>query len=282
MTHSDIFKLIQKQAQLDVRQALQEDIGSGDISAKILPEKQTSKASLITRQDMILCGVMWFDAAFKNLDPNITIDWQFAEGDLVKAKSVLCTIKGSTRAILSAERVALNFLQTLSATASKTYEYVNLIKNYPANILDTRKTIPGLRLAQKYAVRVGGGHNHRLGLFDAFLIKENHIKAAGGIKQAILAARALKKNAKIEVEVENLSELNQALAAGVDQVLLDNFSLADIKQAVIMADGKTKLEVSGNVSLKNLKSYARTGVDYISIGALTKNIQAIDLSLRID
>lgn len=273
---------LDKQIELDVSQALQEDLGEGDVSAQIIDKSQTSTAKLVTREDIILCGTSWFERAFNQLNQNININWQFADGDKVLAEQVICTIQGNTRAILSAERVAMNFLQTLSATASETHKYVSKIERYQTQILDTRKTIPGLRLAQKYAVKIGGGINHRMGLYDAFLLKENHIGAAGGVSQAILAARKLKINKKIQVEVETLKELEQALAVKPDQILLDNFSLTEIKQAVVAAKDKVVLEVSGNVDITNVESYAKAGVDYISIGALTKNIQAVDLSLRID
>jgi len=278
---STIDTLLQKQIQHDVVMALEEDIGSGDISAQIIAKEHSSTAHLITCQDMILCGSLWFEGAFKKLAPDIVVKWQFNDGDMVRANTTLCSIEGNSRAILSAERTALNFLQTLSATATITSRYVAKIKNYKAKILDTRKTIPGFRLAQKYAVSIGGGQNHRLGLFDAFLLKENHIKASGDIKSAVSAARDLKPNSKIEIEVENLFELKQALTTEVEQILLDNFSFKDIKSAVALVSGKTKLEASGNVSLKNIEDYAKTGVDYISVGALTKNIMAVDLSLRL-
>jgi nicotinate-nucleotide pyrophosphorylase (carboxylating) len=265
----------------DIAAYLAEDMGSGDITASIIPKTTQASASVLTREPMVLCGRAWFDAVFQQLNQDIAIEWFCHEGDDVSADTLLCQLYGPARAILSGERTALNLLQTLSATATTARRYANAVIGTDCKILDTRKTLPGLRLAQKYAVKCGGCINHRIGLFDAVLIKENHIMAAGSIGLAISKAREL-TDLLVEIEVESLSEFEQALAARPDRIMLDNFSMADLKQAVNMNQSKVELEASGNISLETLRAIAETGVDYISIGALTKNIQAIDLSMRID
>ena len=265
----------------DVRRALAEDLGTGDVTAALLPAAGSSAATVITREDAVLCGTAWFDAVFAQLDPNVRISWLAQDGDAIQAGQELCRLYGPTRALLSGERCALNFLQTLSATATATRRCVAAIAGTGAQILDTRKTIPGLRVAQKFAVRCGGGRNHRMGLYDAILIKENHIAAAGSIERAVNAAQQLQPGLSIEVEVENLEQLQQAIAARADIILLDNFSLDDLPAAVTLNAGRAKLEASGGVSLDNVRDIAATGVDFISVGALTKHIQAIDLSLRV-
>jgi len=263
-----------------VQHALTEDIGSGDLTASLVPEIETN-ATIISREKAIICGIDWVNACFTQLDKNIQIDWLVEEGQPITPNQLLCEIKGDARALLSAERCALNFLQTLSAVATHTQQYVELVKGTKAQILDTRKTLPGLRLAQKYAVTVGGGFNQRIALYDGILIKENHIAAAGSIAAALQQAFALNTEASIQIEVESLTELNEALAAGATSILLDDFSLADMRTAVAISNGKALLEASGNVNLDTVRQIAETGVDRISIGALTKNIQAIDLSMRI-
>ncbi len=263
-----------------VQHALAEDIGTGDLTASLVPEMQT-QATIISREQAVICGTDWVNACFKQMDANIQIKWHVEEGAHVDANQLLCEIKGNARALLCAERCALNFLQTLSAVATHTQQYVQLVKDTKAQILDTRKTLPGLRLAQKYAVTVGGGFNQRIALYDGILIKENHIAAAGSIAAALQQAFALNAKASIQIEVENLTELGEALAAGATSILLDDFSLADMRTAVTLTNGKALLEASGNVNLSTVRQIAETGVDRISIGALTKNIQAIDLSMRI-
>ncbi len=259
---------------------LEEDLGSGDITAVIISEHQRATAELLTRESMVLCGSEWFDAVFKELDENVTIEWFVNEGDFVDANTKLCTLSGLARALLTAERTAMNLLQTLSATATVARQYADAVKGTACKVLDTRKTIPGLRAAQKYAVKCGGCFNHRIGLFDGVLIKENHIIAAGSIADAVKMARN-QSNMPIEVEVENLVELQQALAAKPNRIMLDNFSLEDLRKAVEITAGNVELEASGNITLSTIRTVAETGVDFISIGALTKNVQAIDLSLRI-
>ncbi len=262
-----------------VRAALDEDIGSGDITASLIPEDQTASATVICRQQAVLCGQPWFDAVFAELDSRISVCWQAQDGDSIKNNQTLCSVTGPARSILSGERTALNFLQTLSATATLARRYADTVADLPVRILDTRKTIPGMRQAQKYAIRTGGCDNHRSGLYDGILIKENHIAATGSISNAVSAARNSHANVMIEVEVENEDQLQQALAAGADRLLLDNFDTGALTAAVQRVAGRTELEASGNISLENLRDTARTGVDFISIGALTKNIQAIDLSM---
>lgn len=264
----------------NVSAALDEDLGSGDITANLIPQGTTLKVRLICREQAILCGSQWFEHTFRRLDPRVTIDWSASDGDLIQAEQTVCELSGDARALLSAERTALNFLQTLSATASTAYHYQNLINSTGCKILDTRKTIPGLRLAQKYAVTCGGGMNHRIGLFDAYLLKENHLAASGSITLAVEKARQLSPDSLLIVEVENLDQLQQALDANVDRALLDNFTLDLLKQAVALNDGRIGLEASGNINEHTLVDIAATGIDYISVGALTKNIRAIDFSLR--
>lgn len=266
---------------IEINAFLEEDIGSGDITALLIPESKQATAQVITREAMVVCGQTWFEAVFKKLNPEMTIDWQVAEGEEVKANALLCELSGAARALLTGERTALNLLQTLSATATVSRQYANAVKGTGCKVLDTRKTIPGLRLAQKYAVACGGCVNHRLGLYDAVLIKENHIIAAGSIAKAVKLARS-QTTLPVEIEVESLDELKQALAAKPNRIMLDNFSLADLKTAVVLNEGQAKLEASGDITLTNIRAVAETGVDFISIGALTKHIKAIDLSMRIN
>jgi len=267
----------------DVARALAEDLGNGDVTAALLPAGAIAMARVITREDAVICGRAWFEACFHALDPACVIDWQLRDGEPATAGRTLCAIRGNARAVLSAERCALNFLQSLSATATTTAQHVAAVRGTRAIILDTRKTIPGLRLAQKYAVRCGGGQNHRIGLFDAILIKENHIAAAGSLTAAVRSARAQNPTLFLEVEVEDFAELEEALATGaVDRIMLDEFSLDDMRSAVALVAGRVALEASGGVDLAGLRAVAETGVDYISIGALTKHVRAIDLSLRIE
>jgi len=267
---------------LSVAAALAEDIGSGDLTAGLIPANAVARATVISREAAVLCGAPWFDACFHQLDPQAGIKWLEREGETLSPGQTLCEIEGHARALLSAERPALNFLQTLSATASATRRYVEAIKGSGAVIMDTRKTLPGLRLAQKYAVKVGGGANQRVGLFDGILIKENHILAAGGIAAVLAQAqRAAPPGVSIQIEVESLDELEQALAAGAKLILLDNFSLVDMKQAVIATARRAQLEASGGITLENVRAIAETGVNRISIGSLTKDIKAVDLSMRI-
>ncbi len=262
-----------------VRAALNEDIGSGDITAILIPKEQTASATVICREQAVLCGQPWFDAVFAELDSHISVCWQAQDGDNIKNNQTLCTVTGPARSILTGERTALNFLQTLSATATLARRYAETVADLPVRILYTRKTIPGMRQAQKYATRTGGCDNHRSGLYDAILIKENHIAATGSINNAVSAARNNNANVMIEVEVENADQLQQALAAGADRLLLDNFDMEALTAAVQRVAGRAEVEASGNITLENLRDTARTGVDFISIGALTKNIQAIDLSM---
>lgn len=265
----------------NIRTALVEDIGSGDWTAQLLPEASQVKARVVVREEAVLCGAPWFEGAMTQVDPQLAIQWHFAEGDLMPANADVCSITGPARSLMTAERSALNFLQLLSGVATATRDYVKLIEGTKAVILDTRKTLPGLRLAQKYAVRVGGGKNQRLALYDGILIKENHIAAAGGIKAAMDAARALNAGISIQVEVENLDELSQALDAGATSVLLDNFSTDLMRDAVAIAAGRALLEASGGVNRHSVRAIAETGVDRISIGALTKDLKAADYSLRV-
>ena len=267
----------------NVRAALEEDVGTGDLTAMLIAEHSRAKASVITREAAVLCGTLWFEECFLTLDPDCRITWHLKEGDTAEPNQILCEIHGDARALLSAERPALNFLQTLSAVATVTRRYVDAAAGTKAKIMDTRKTLPGLRMAQKHAVQVGGGHNQRTGLYDGVLIKENHIAAAGGIGEVMeLAFQITPPGVSIQIEVETLAELDQALNAGAQLVLLDNFSLADMRLAVDHAAGRAELEASGGITLENVRLVAETGVDRISIGALTKDIQAIDLSMRID
>jgi len=265
----------------DVARALAEDFGSGDATADLLPATAMASATVITRENAVLCGTAWFDACFRARDANIVIEWQARDGDRVAANSTLCSLRGNARALVGAERSALNFLQTLSATATVAAQFADAVRGTRTRILDTRKTLPGLRYAQKYAVRCGGATNHRIGLFDAILIKENHIAAAGSLAAAVAAARAAHPSLLLEVEVENFDELEQALAAKVDRIMLDEFSPEDMRRAVAHVAGRVSIEVSGSVTLERVRSIAETGVDFISVGSLTKHVRAIDLSMRI-
>ena len=260
--------------------ALAEDVGSGDLTAALIPESAQAEATVISREHAVLCGAAWFDAVFQQLDPRISRAWQAADGDRIVPDQVLCTLRGPARPLLTGERTALNFLQLLSGVASLAQRFADAVAGSGATILDTRKTLPGLRLAQKYAVRCGGCQNHRIGLFDAVLIKENHIMAAGSISQAIAAARRLHPGVTVEIEVENLAELHEALVARPDIVMLDNFDIASMVEAVKIVDHQLKLEASGNVNFDTVRQIAATGVDYISIGGLTKDVRAVDLSMR--
>ncbi|MGP5565708.1 carboxylating nicotinate-nucleotide diphosphorylase [Vreelandella alkaliphila] len=260
---------------------LAEDIGPGDITAQLIPENQWATASIITREPAVLCGVAWVDEIFRRLDNRVTLRWQAADGDSLQADQCFLELEGPARSLLTGERAALNMLQTLSATATSTRHYIDLIEGTNVRLLDTRKTLPGMRLAQKYAVTCGGGHNHRIGLWDAFLIKENHITACGGIQAAVEQARKLASDLPVEVEVETFEELDQALAAKADIIMLDNFALEDLHVAVEINGGRATLEASGNVGAATLKAIADTGVDCISSGALTKDLKSIDLSMRI-
>ncbi|MFZ2207395.1 MAG: carboxylating nicotinate-nucleotide diphosphorylase [Porticoccaceae bacterium] len=265
-----------------VTQALAEDIGDGDLTAQLIPAGTAARARIITREDAVLCGIPWAEAVFARLDPAIDIRWLAAEGEDIRADQTLCELEGDARALLTGERSALNFLQTLSGTATAARRYRDLAAGTGVTVLDTRKTIPGLRLAQKYAVRVGGCRNHRLGLHDAFLIKENHIAACGGIAEAVASAHRIAPGKPVEVEVENLDECRQALAAGAERIMLDNFTPADIAAAVTLRGaGTTEYEVSGNIDEQSLHRYAAAGVDFISTGALTKHLKAVDLSFRL-
>ncbi|MEF3193758.1 MAG: carboxylating nicotinate-nucleotide diphosphorylase [Halothiobacillaceae bacterium] len=268
--------------QQDVARALEEDVGSGDLSAMLVPETVHAKARVITREHMYLAGAAWFDEVFRQIDPRVEVHWAATDGDHLAPGGLLCTLSGPAPSILSGERVALNFVQTLSATATRTHQFVRAVHGTRARILDTRKTLPGLRQAQKYAVTCGGGWNHRMGLYDAILIKENHIAAAGGITPAVVHARHRFPGVPIEVEVETKEQLEEALMAGVPRILLDNFDLDRLQEAVALTSGRAELEASGGVTLENVRAIAETGVDFISIGSLTKDIQAIDLSMRFD
>lgn len=267
--------------QEEVAGFLEEDIGQGDLTAALIPESVQASANVITREPMVLCGQSWFDAVFRAIDYSIQIIWLIPEGQSVESGDKLCSVTGSTRALLTAERTALNLLQTLSATATVASHYAKAVSGTDCKILDTRKTIPGLRQAQKYAVRCGGCENQRMGLFDAILIKENHILVSGSIENALKLAQQQGGGCLIEVEVETLQQLEEALNHGCKRVLLDNFSLSMMSEAVNINHERAKLEVSGNVDLQNVRDIAETGVDYISVGALTKHIRAIDLSMRI-
>lgn len=264
-----------------VRRALAEDIGSGDITALLIPAQNHAEASVITREHAVVCGTAWVDEVFAQLDPTVKTEWRVRDGDDVQPGQMLLTLSGPARSLLTGERTALNFLQTLSGTATVARQFATLVAGTDIQILDTRKTIPGLRLAQKYAVTVGGCHNHRIGLYDAFLIKENHIAACGGIAAAVGKAQEIAPGKPVEVEVENLEEFQQALQAGADIIMLDNFDEGQIRDAIAINRGTAKLEVSGNLEADNLSSKAIEGIDYLSSGSLTKHCRAIDLSMRI-
>ena len=269
-------------AREDVRRALQEDVGAGDLTAALVPAQRRARARILAREEAVICGAPWAEAALRALDPGVQLAWQVAEGQRCAPGQVVLEIEGSARALLSAERTALNFLQLLSAVATKTRTYVDVVAGTRARIVDTRKTLPGLRLAQKYAVRVGGGTNHRIGLHDAVLIKENHIAAAGGVTAVLQAAQAVAAQAAfIEIEVETLEQLAEALAAGASMVLLDNMPLPMLREAVRINAGRAILEISGGVTLDGLRALAETGVDRISIGTLTNDVKAIDFSMRL-
>lgn len=265
-----------------VRRALAEDIGSGDLTASAIPESATITASVICREAAVLCGCHWFDAVFAEIDSRVQVHWQARDGDRVDAGQVLCTLAGPARAILTGERTALNFLQMLSGTATLAARYADSVADLPIKILDTRKTIPGLRMAQKYAVRTGGCHNHRSGLYDAILVKENHIRSAGSIRDAVSLVRQDNPDMPVEVEVENRAQLEEALQAGAERVLLDNFSQEALREAARVNDGRAELEASGGITLDNLRATALTGVDYISVGEITKSLYPIDLTMLVD
>ncbi|SDL40216.1 nicotinate-nucleotide pyrophosphorylase [carboxylating] [Modicisalibacter muralis] len=272
---------LERDRQANVTAALVEDLGSGDITAQLVPWQSRAQAHITAKQNAVVCGSAWVEAVFERLDPGVSLDWQVSDGDRVVPGQVLCQLTGPARALLSGERSALNFLQTLSATATRSRRYADMVKHTAVKLLDTRKTLPGLRLAQKYAVTCGGCHNHRIGLYDAFLIKENHIAACGSIVPAVDAARRIAPGKPVEVEVENFGELQQALKARADMILLDNFGIDALYTAVRIADGRARLEASGGVTHAGLPRIAETGVDYISIGTLTKDLEAVDLSMRL-
>ena len=263
-----------------VHTALREDIGDGDITAELIPADDVSLANVICREACVFCGMDWFEEVFRQIDDQVYIEWQVGDGDNVAAGEAICSLSGPSRSLLTGERTALNFIQTLSATATRASSYARAVEGTNAVVLDTRKTIPGLRAAQKYAVTCGGCQNHRMGLYDAILIKENHILAAGDIQSAVEEARFHSPGYPVEIEVETIAQLEQAIAAGVDRVLLDNFTTDQIRQAVELSNGKIPLEASGGITLDNIRAYAETGVDFISTGSLTKDIIAIDLSMR--
>ena len=264
-----------------VARALAEDIGSGDVTATLIPQQASARATVMSREPAVLCGRPWFDAVFQQLDQQVQIAWRAGDGDKIETYQILCELRGPARSLLSGERTALNFLQTLSGTATQTRVYVDAVMGTRAIILDTRKTLPGLRAAQKYAVTCGGGHNHRMGLHDAVLIKENHITVAGSVTAALAQARAkAAANLPVEIEVENIAQLREALSAGATRILLDNFDLDMLRTAVRETNGRAQLEASGGVTLDSIRAIAQTGVDFISIGSLTKHVRAIDLSMR--
>ena len=266
----------------DIRRALAEDVGTGDLTAALLPEGKVVRARLLTRQDAVLCGAEWFNRTLQTLDPEAEVFWHHADGDDVVAGTSLCEMEADSRALLTAERTAINFVQLLSAVATRTRAFVKLVEGTHAKILDTRKTLPGLRLAQKYAVRVGGGVNHRIGLYDGILLKENHIAAAGGVRAAMKAAlHAATPGTMVQVEVETIAQLREALEAGAKLVLLDNFTLPRLREAVEIAGDRAELEASGGVEFSTVREIAETGVHRISVGSLTKDVKAVDLSLRI-
>jgi nicotinate-nucleotide pyrophosphorylase (carboxylating) len=260
--------------------ALREDIGDGDITAELIPADAVSLANVISREDCVFCGMDWFEEVFRQIDDQVFIEWQVQDGDTVNAGDTICSLSGPSRSLLTGERTALNFVQTLSATATRAASYAQAVAGTDAVVLDTRKTIPGLRAAQKYAVTCGGCQNHRMGLYDAILIKENHILAAGDIQTAVDQARFHSPGYPVEIEVEDIAQLEQAIAAGVDRILLDNFTPDRIREAVKLSNGRVPLEASGGITLENIRQFAETGVDYISTGSLTKDVVAIDLSMR--
>ena len=264
----------------DAARALAEDVGAGDLTAALIPAGQRMAANVISREAGVLCGTDWFEAIFHGIDPAIRITWRVRDGDALTRDLVLCELEGPARGLLTGERTALNFLQTLSGTATAANRYVAMVAGTPTRILDTRKTLPGLRHAQKYAVRCGGAHNHRQGLFDGILIKENHIHAAGSIAAAVAESKRLHPGIPVEVETENLDELHEALAAGAEIIMLDNYGLDEMREACRIVAGRARLEASGNVDMESLRAIAETGVDYISIGAITKHLRALDLSMR--
>ena len=265
-----------------VARALAEDIGGGDLTAALISAETQMRATVISREAAVVCGTPWFNEVFAQVEPRIIIDWHVRDGDCVEPGALLCALRGPARGLLTGERTALNFLQTLSGTATRARRYAEAVAGTGVKVLDTRKTLPGLRSAQKYAVRCGGGYNHRMGLYDAVLIKENHIAAAGTIVEAVAAARRLWSGKSVEVEVENLDELQQALAAQADIVLLDNFNMETLARAVSLTAGRVKLEASGGINLDTIRAIAETGVDYISAGDITKDLQAVDLSMRFE
>jgi nicotinate-nucleotide pyrophosphorylase (carboxylating) len=273
--------LLEKDIPTQVAGAIAEDVGGGDITAMLIPAERQARARVITRDDAILCGTAWVNEVFRQIDPEVKVIWQTKDGERVTRNQVLFYLEGSARSLLTGERCALNFVQTLSGTATRCQQYADLVSDTKVQLLDTRKTLPGLRLAQKYAVTCGGCFNHRIGLYDAFLIKENHISACGSIAASIERAHEIAPGKPVEVEVENLEELNQALEAGADIIMIDNFSLEMMREAVHIANGQAKLEASGGVTDETLRDIALTGVDYISIGALTKDCKAVDLSMRL-
>ena len=273
--------LLIKDIKTVVKHALDEDIRDGDITAMLIPENNRAEATVITREQAVVCGQPWVDEVFRQLDPEVEIEWLVKDGDEVQPGQTLFKLKGSARSLLTGERTALNFLQTLSGTATTAHQYSKLVEGTDIKILDTRKTIPGLRLAQKYAVKVGGCHNHRIGLYDAFLIKENHIAACGGIASAVDKAKEIAPDKPVEVEVENLEELQQAINAGADIIMLDNFDATAIQEAIAINQGMAKLEVSGNLDASNIKKKAIAGIDYLSSGSLTKHCLGVDLSFRL-
>lgn len=265
----------------NVRRALLEDVGSGDITAQLIPAERLAKATIITRDDCTISGSAWVDAVFRQLDPRVAVHWQVSDGQRATCNQPLFHLEGPARSLLTGERTALNFLQMLSAVATRAHYFADKVADTQVKLLDTRKTLPGLRLAQKYAVTCGGCHNHRIGLYDAFLIKENHIAACGGIAHAISAAHRIAPGKPVEIEVESLSELKEALDAGADIIMLDELSLDDMREAVRLNAGRAKLEASGGINDSTLRVIAETGVDYISIGAMTKDVKAVDLSMRL-
>ena len=273
---------LQEEISRAVDAALAEDVGDGDVTAALIPADRTAHARVISREPGVVCGRAWVDEVFHQLDPSVRVTWHVKDGEHVISERLLFELQGPARSLLTGERTALNFLQLLSGVATRCHHYADLVAGTGVRLLDTRKTIPGLRLAQKYAVACGGCHNHRIGLFDAFLIKENHIEACGGIGAAVATAREQSPGKPVEVEVENLGQLDEALGAGADRIMLDNFNLADMREAVARARGRAELEASGGIDEESLQQVARTGVDFISIGTLTKDVKALDLSMRLD